>query len=104
MGGLANAGTVTVVDIVCNQVPKEEQAKPERPRAWKEAKKEAKRRRTDAKETGKPPRKEAERQIKGKTESSGEPTGTVQKEVAVKGVSKTDSKRREGKKAKASKA
>lgn len=104
--GLANAGVVTVADIAYDQVPKEGEAKPKRQRAWKEAKKEAKRRRTDAKETGKPPRKEAERQIKGKKESSGEKAsiGMDQKETTVKGGSKAGSKRREGKKAKASEA
>ncbi|KAI5454554.1 hypothetical protein NCC49_003449 [Naganishia albida] len=65
----------------------EGQAKPKRERAWKVAKREAKKRRMDAKETGKPPRKEAERRIKAK-ESSGEnaPSETKAKDE-VKGIS-----------------
>ncbi|KAJ9108939.1 hypothetical protein QFC21_000261 [Naganishia friedmannii] len=64
--------------------PESTAAKPKRQRAWKEAKKEAKRRRVEAKETGQPPRKQLEREEKS------------QKEAAPSGIApKTGDKQRE---------
>lgn len=79
--------------------------KPRRQRAWKEAKKEAKRRRMEAKETGKLPRKEAERQTKAASNGDAKPQETtkVRKRDDVDDGVQTASKRKDGKASKESK-
>ncbi|GHJ85607.1 hypothetical protein NliqN6_2009 [Naganishia liquefaciens] len=82
-------------------------AKPKKQRAWKEAKKEAKRRRMEAKETGNLPRKEAERQAKAISKNDLKPKEAVKVRKRDDGDEDEDvqtaSKRKEGKAGKESK-
>ena len=80
-------------------------AKPKKQRAWKEAKKEAKRRRMEAKETGNLPRKEAERQAKAISKNDLKPkeAAKVRKRDDGDEDVQTASKRKEGKAGKESK-
>ncbi|KAJ9127939.1 hypothetical protein QFC24_000224 [Naganishia onofrii] len=95
--------------------PESTEVKPKRERAWKAAKKEAKRRRVEAKETGQPPRKQVEREKKSQKEAApatATPKFSKKQREASTGAEvftgvKTDSKRvkkKEGKKSRISDA
>jgi hypothetical protein len=94
---------IMLIVIGTTQSTEAEAVKPKRQRAWKEAKKEAKRRRTEAKETGQLPRKEAERQTKSKSDSKPEETPKVRKRDSGDEGAQSASKRKDGKAGKESK-
>ncbi|KAJ9104810.1 hypothetical protein QFC19_003951 [Naganishia cerealis] len=81
------------------------EVKPKRQRAWKEARKEAKRRRVEAKETGQPPRKQLEREEKLQERAKPNKSGDNPREISA--VPKKGSKKvtkQEGRKSKVSEA